>query len=98
MPLVQPFSMVVLLILSFLQYLNFALMKEELSKYIQYTCTSYEYYTLAPVFCSFDPIYVENLRSKLFLVSSKICQDRLNFMSLGVRRLRQGSHTTVPLT
>jgi hypothetical protein len=36
------------------------------------------------VFCSFDSIYAEDLRSKIFLVLVKIRRDRLTFMSLGV--------------
>jgi hypothetical protein len=34
------------------------------------------------LFCSFDPIYVEDLRSKIFLVLVKKSRERLNFMSL----------------
>jgi hypothetical protein len=36
------------------------------------------------VFCSFDPIDVEDLRAKYFWFLPKIRQDRLNFMSLDV--------------
>jgi hypothetical protein len=34
-------------------------------------------------FCSFYPTYVEDLRSKIFLVFVKIRRYRLNFMSIG---------------
>jgi Zn-finger protein len=33
-------------------------------------------------FCSFDPIYKDDLRSKIFLVWSKIRRDNIDFMSL----------------